>query len=402
MSGYKKIELYFDNIIKTLLCLFFLTCAVSISLSEIGFFGAFFAWIIKMAYLRKLEWKKSPADLPLIAFTILTLIAVFIGVDKAGELTNRFKPLSLMLVYPLIVNNLKSRKSAKEFLLIILCSVLLQSIIIIYKGLTTLNLSLGIGVGGTMSVTLTAGEIIATTLGFTLCFLAASKDKKIKYFSMITLFAGISALLFTLARGAWVSFISVAVIFTLAWNKKIFFLVLAVIILLSTGVFYMKGNVFFRKIESTFDMTHGTTPVRFAMWRSGFLMLKDNPLGLGIDNVYKNSEKPAYKLTDPKYPNFGHLHNNYLQIAVERGVFALGAFLWLFFVFIRTSLIGYFKEEDKEIKFAFLGLFLAFSAFMVSGMFEYSLGSAIYAPIIWALAGIVMTIGNERLSEVIT
>jgi len=394
--NHKKLELYFDHTIKALLCLFFLTCTVSISLSEIGFFGAFFVWLIKMAYFGKFEWKRTPADLPFALFTLLTLIAVYIGVDNASELTNRVKPLSLMLIYPLVVNNLKDKKMAKGFILLMLGSVLIQSLIIIYYGLTTTNLSLGQGVGGTMKITLTAGEMLATILGFALCFFVMAKDKKIKYFSVLTLSAGVIALLFTLARGAWVSFIFVLLIFTLLWNKKMFFLFLAGTIILSTGVYFTKGNVFIRKAESAFDTTRGTTPIRFAMWKSGLLMLKDNPLGIGIDNVYKTFEKPKYKLTDPRYPVFGHLHNNYLQIAVERGILTLIAFLWLFYVFIRTALAGFLKEKNKEVRFIYLGILLGLSAFMIGGIFEYGLGSAIYAPIIWGFAGLGMTLEKEK------
>src|SRR3989339_31962 len=377
MINSKTVESCFDNTIKALLCLFFLTCTVSISLSEIGFFGAFFVWLVKMVYFGKFEWKRTPADLPFLIFTLLTLFAVYIGVDKASELTNRLKPLSLMFIYPLVLNNLKSRKAAKEFLLLMLGSILIQSAIIIYYGFSTSNFSQGYGVGGTMSVTLTAGEMLATILGFALCFLVSVKDKKVRMFSAITFIAGSIALLFTLARGAWVSF---------------FFLFLAGIIVFSAGGYFVKGNVFLKKAESTFNTTQGTTPIRFAMWRGGLLMLKDNPFGIGIDNVYKNFEKPKYKLSNPGYPIFGHLHNNYLQLAVERGILALIAFLWLFYVFIRTSIAGYLKEKDKEPKFIYLGIMLAFLAFMIGGMFEYGLGSAIYAAIIWALAAMGMTL----------
>ena len=399
MLSQKKIEQYFDNTIKALLCLFFLTCAVSISLSEIGFFGAFFVWLIKMAYLKKFEWEKTPADLPFLSFTLLTLIAVYIGLDNSGELINRLKPLSLMFIFPLVINNLKDKNTLKQFLFLMVGSVLIQSVIIIYLGLTTLNLSLGQGVGGTMSVTLTVGEMLATILGIALCFLAGFKDRKVKILSVIAICAGSVALLFTMARSAWVAFAVVLLIFTLVWNKKAFILLLTAIMLMSSGVFYMKGNVFLRKIETTFDTTHGTTPVRYAMWRSGLLMLKNNPLGIGIDNVFKNSERAPYKLTDPKYPSYGHLHNNYLQIAVERGIMALLAFLWLLFVLIRTGIIGFLKEKDKELKYINLGLLLALAAFMVSGIFEYGLGSAIYAPIVWAVSGILMTVNNEKPSK---
>jgi|GEM_PF-2084399 len=384
------LEKYFDNGIKYFLFLFFLTCAFSVSLSEIGFFGAFFIWLLKVIYVRKVDWKKNPADLPLFLFALFTLGAVFIGLDASRELLNRFKPLSLLLIYPLIVANLKDKKTVKEFLLLALFSVLVQSVIIIVMGFTTSNLARGEGIGGTMSVTLTAGEIIATLLGFAVCFFVSSEKSKSRYYFLLVLLAGLAALLLTLARGAWVSFLFTAFIFALLWNKKVFLLLVVFLLILGAGLVVNKNNIFVRKAISTFDTSRGTTPIRFELWKSGLLMLKNNPLGLGIDNVYKNSGKPPYRIPISYYSTYGHLHNNYLQLAVERGIQSLLVFLWLFFVFLRTALAGYLKTKDKEAKYIFLGIFLALAAFMIGGVFEYGLGSAIYAPIVWALAGIGM------------
>ena len=381
-----KITAYFDRAIFYLLVLFCLTATVSISMSEIGFFGAFFLWLSKMAYTRNFNFKRTPADFPLFIFALLTLVAVFIGLDGGPVPANRLKPLSLMLMFPLVVNNVKDKKTAYKLFLSLFVSLFLQSAIIIYKGFATAELARGIGIGGTMSVTLTAGELLVTLLGAVLCFLFMEKDKKIRLAAYFLLALGLLALAFTLARGAWAAFAAVLLVFGALQSKKVFLGVLVILTLVFVGSQFYKDTVIGRKINSVLDLKSGTTPQRFAMWRSGLRMLKDNPLGIGIDNVIK--KYPAYAEPAERTRERGHLHNNYLQIAVERGVLALIAFLWFLYVVIKTAYVNYLKNSDLKAKAISLSVILALVAFLVTGTFEYGLGSAIYAPLVWFFAAI--------------
>ncbi len=390
MNTKLKIISNLDRAILSLLVLYCLTAVISISLSEIGYFGAFFVWLVKIAYTGELNLKRTPADLPFVIFTFLTLCAVFIGLDGLPELSNKFKPLSLMLMFPLVVNNVKDKKTVYYLFLCFFVSGLLQSAVIIYKGFTTKNLSLGLGIGGTMSVTLTAGELLVTLLGAALSFFCFDKDKKVRALAFFTLTLGFIALAFTLARGAWVAFIGVLLVFAFLGRKKIFGAVLLALILLFCGSYYFKDHVAGKKIYSIFKLTSGTTPQRFAMWRSGLRMVQDHPLGVGIDNVikkYKNYCEP-----EEKNRIRGHLHNNYLQIAVERGVFALAAFLWLLYIVVKTVYLNYLRSTNYRVKVLCCSVLLALTAFMVAGVFEYGLGSAIYAPFFWFLAALAVII----------
>ena len=265
-------------------------------------------------------------------------------------------------------------------------SLFLQSAYIIYKGLTTLDLASGIGIGGTMSVTLTAGELLVTLLGAVLCFLFTEKEKKIRLAGYFLLALGIVALAFTLARGAWVAFAAVLLVFGGLRSKKAFLGVLVILVLAFSGNQFYKDTVIGRKINSTFELKSGTTLQRFAMWRSGLKMVKDRPFGIGIDNVIK--KYPAYAEPAEIKRERGHLHNNYLQIAVERGVLALLAFLWFLYIVIKTAYVNYLKSSDLGAKAIYLSVILALVAFIVTGTFEYGLGSAIYAPLVWFFAAI--------------
>ena len=108
------------------------------------------------------------------------------------------------------------------------------------------------------------------------------------------------------------------------------------------------------------------------MIRSGIRIIRDHPLtGVGPDmvmDVYPvYRDKAAVNQLNP------HLHNVPVQIAAERGLPALAA--WLLFVFV---LVRDFVRQRRTVPFAFLpnaGLAIV-AAMMTAGMFEYNFGDS--------------------------
>ena len=71
----------------------------------------------------------------------------------------------------------------------------------------------------------------------------------------------------------------------------------------------------------------------------------------------------------------GHLHNNILQIAAERGLLCLAAFLW-FFVELYRSLLRQLKNSDDDTRWVTLGAVAALTGFVISGLTEYNFGDS--------------------------
>ena len=70
---------------------------------------------------------------------------------------------------------------------------------------------------------------------------------------------------------------------------------------------------------------------------SGMEMVRDFPLtGVGLDMV--DRLYPLYRRDDAPRWRVPHLHNNPVQIAAERGLPALAAYLWLHRRFLRRDL----------------------------------------------------------------
>ena len=101
---------------------------------------------------------------------------------------------------------------------------------------------------------------------------------------------------------------------------------------------------------------------------------------------------PLYRLDDAPRWKVPHLHNNFLQIAAERGLPAMAAYFWLLVAFFATTwralprLCGVRRAAVASSLVTILGI-------TVAGMFEYNFWSAPvqYLTLVIMGAGVGMT-----------
>jgi O-antigen ligase len=178
----------------------------------------------------------------------------------------------------------------------------------------------------------------------------------------------IVALFLTLGRGAWVgTSIAVAVIFGL----KNFRLMAAIPVVVAV-TFALAPDTVTRRMTSVFDLQDPSNRDRVAMLKTGMAMTQAHPLtGVGpnmIEKVYTQYRAPgAVQQTNQ------HLHNVPMQIAAERGIPALAAFLW-FVVSLARALLKMFRSTEHRV-LAATGL-AALIGMLAAGMFEYNFGDS--------------------------
>jgi O-antigen ligase len=81
-------------------------------------------------------------------------------------------------------------------------------------------------------------------------------------------------------------------------------------------------------------------------------MVQAHPLfGVGPERIH--DEFPNYNTGKP-VDYYGHLHNNFLQIAAERGLLSLAAFVW-FLVELYRSLLVRLRDSEDDTHWAILG-----------------------------------------------
>jgi putative inorganic carbon (HCO3(-)) transporter len=126
---------------------------------------------------------------------------------------------------------------------------------------------------------------------------------------------------------------------------------------------------------SIFDPTDTSNYDRLCMADAGLLMIAERPLfGQGPELV--EHRYPIYR--HPTAPRYWvpHLHNSFLQLAAERGLPALGAYVWMMGLGLMVAWRRFRAEGGAQgaRPDLYLGVVLALVAFNVAGLFEDNWG----------------------------
>ena len=226
--------------------------------------------------------------------------------------------------------------------------------------------SLGQRPRGTLGHYMTYSGALMLVIG-----LAASRlvfGSRDRAWSALVMPALVVALALTLTRSAWVgACIAVGLLFILK-DLRLLGLLPVVVALF----FAFAPDSVTNRMVSIFDLRDPTNRDRLAMMRTGAAMVRDYPLtGVGPNMVprrYAQYRDPdAVQATNP------HLHNVPLQIAAERGVPALAA--WIAFVAaLAYSLFRLFRAAREPV-LAAAGL-AAIAGMLAAGFFEYNFGDS--------------------------
>jgi O-antigen ligase len=174
------------------------------------------------------------------------------------------------------------------------------------------------------------------------------------------------ALVTTFTRNAWIGAMA-GIGCLLAVRRAKLLLLLPVAVALALAI----GPVRERTMK-TFDLSDGSNRDRVQMWGIGRRIVADHPLfGVGpnqVETVY-----PLYRPPDSVRPVNVHLHNVYIQIAAERGLLALAA--WL--TFIALAVVGLVRQVRRGPARALAGAGLAsIVAMLAAGLFEHNFGDS--------------------------
>jgi O-antigen ligase len=186
--------------------------------------------------------------------------------------------------------------------------------------------------------------------------------------SALTLALLLVALTLTFTRSAWIGALAGLGVLLSLKNVRL----LVVLPILAGAFFALAPHGVTHRFYPIFDPHDVTNVERVAMLREGARMVEAHPLaGLGpnmVEERYAEYRAP----TDP-FHNNQHLHNNLVQIAAERGIPALGAWIW----FILTLALDLIKKlrNSTERMFPAAGL-AALTAMLIAGLFEYNFGDS--------------------------
>jgi O-antigen ligase len=180
-----------------------------------------------------------------------------------------------------------------------------------------------------------------------------------------------AALLATYTRNVWVGLAVALTLLQIARKPKLLLLYPVAGVL-----FWMLAPApVLDRVASIADLSDPSNQDRVSMGRAGLAMIADRPLtGLGPEMV--EVLYPNYRVATAVRDHVPHLHNSFLQIAAERGVPALLAYLAM----VGFAFAGSWRRFRREGGFhgpradLYLGVLLVLVGFNVAGLFEHNWG----------------------------
>ncbi len=138
------------------------------------------------------------------------------------------------------------------------------------------------------------------------------------------------------------------------------------------------------------------TEYRTMMWQDAARLIPQHPwFGVGMESVrqyWRQWDIRAYRVFGVQW----HFHSDYIQLAVERGLPALAAWLWLAaaYLLFLWRLLPRARAGDWFTYGLVLGALGAFIAFLAAGLVQYNLGEEQIDTAVWFLMGLTLAVDH--------
>lgn len=348
---------------------------VSIAASQILLTLTGILWLTLI--VRRHERVDVPAFFwPLLAYAGWTLVSAFFSIDPRTSLVDT-KQLLLFAVVPVAYRLLRGRRSLTAVDVVISVAALSAAIGIVQFGILKWS-ELGQRPQGALGMYMTfSGQLMLVACIAAARVLFWPRDRM---WPALVLPALVVAIATTASRNAWVgACVGVGLLLLIRDFRLVGLLPVLAAVFIALAPAQLTDRFY-----SMFQMQHAgqqtaTTQAsvqsnrdRLAMIKSGVRIIKDRPVtGVGPDMVME--VYPVYRDKDAVNQLNPHLHNVPIQIAAERGLPALLAWLWFVVVLARD-----FLRQRRTAAIAFLpnaGL-ACLAAMVAAGMFEYNFGDS--------------------------
>ncbi len=354
-----------DRLNIALLVGFVASIQFSIAIAELLLALTACGWVIGL--IRNRERPAVPGFFwPIVAFSAASLLSVVYSSDPVAS-WQPIKKLLLFVSVPVVYDLARGRRASPVVDVIVSVGAASAAVGVVQYGLLEYDF-LGMRPRGSLGHYMTySGLIMLVVCAAVGRLVFGAKNRA--WFALV-MPALLVALAVTFTRSAWVgACVGVSLLFIL----RDFRLLGAVPVIVAL-FFALAPESLSQRMVSTFDLQDPTNRDRVAMLRMGAAIVRDHPwTGVGpnmIERVY-----PQYRPADAVQVVNVHLHNVPMQIAAERGLPALGAWVWL----VLTMLVGLWRilrrgvVQERTLAATALA---AVAAMLTAGVFEHNFGDS--------------------------
>ncbi len=284
---------------------------------------------------------------PLAAYAGATLVASLFSVDRAVSFAD-CKQLLLFAIVPITYRLFRGERSLTVVDVVITVGALNAVYGIVQYGILDFD-NVARRVQGNLGHYMTYSGVIMLVACIAVARVMFRRRERI--WAALVLPAVLVALVLTLSRNAWVGACAgIGTLFLLRDLRSVFRMAALLPVALGLVIAFAPAAITdrFSSALSLKDTVRrqrnehvdacSRTAIGIAMIKSGFRIIKDNPLtGVGPDMVIQ--VYPGYREPTAVSQRNSHLHNVPLQIAAERGLPALAIWCW----FVATLLVDFLR-----------------------------------------------------------
>ncbi len=307
-----------------------------------------------------------------------------------------FRNVFEALLFYLVVNQVTTEARATNLTRVLIAS---GTIMALYGLVQALVHGAGFRVHGTMGIYMTFAGLLMLIGLMTLAQLVLRTHRRQVFWVLPAMLIVTAALIMTHTRSAWLGFLAGCCVL-LGLHKKVFLLALPLLVLV---VFLLVPQPVKTRALSIFDRRDLTAQERLSMWSSGLHMIHDHPwtgVGMGaMVRVYQRYREPDGPVNPTR--RLGHLHNNVIQVAAERGLIGLACWLWIWLAYgsYAWNLYRRLRPEHAGAKALVLGSLASVVAFHVEGLFEHTFGDSEVITLVYFLMGLPFVVQRAHSTE---
>ncbi len=318
--------------------------------------------------------EKPLLTLPILLFSLTSLIFIPFSLDPTRSILSTKVFLSAMAFFVLA-----DCFELPKFIGLLLFSTTIAGI----YGIVQEVMNWGVRVEGTLDCQTFSAILFPVLMIEIALLLFGKKDKRFLIPSILII---APALIFTYTRSIYIA--TIIGIGIILYAKRKWWLRIYIVFFVFFFIFLVLIKVIIFPLDPK-SPRYGSDRDRMEMYNSAISIIKARPVtGIGIGCYEKVA--PNYLTANPKH---FRIANDFLHIWVERGIFALFAYIFLILVFIKEAIKIFSQTHSPFV----IGGLAGFVGLVVSGLFESRFTSGHINIVIYILMGMAINQNTYKL-----